>query len=149
MTDYKATPEQWAQVEAWMAIESEYSACVLELRARIEALESNTKQWRIDHFKLANTCASMAPGRFQFFNSLLPDSDISKPCPNPSQIGRSLVERVAIAISTCEDSSCWDDEAVNWTPEARAAIREVTAWMREQQDGDLVAATVLEREAKR
>jgi transposase len=32
---------------------------------------------------------------------------------------------------------------------ARAAIREVAAWMREQQDGDLIAATMLEQEAGR
>jgi hypothetical protein len=141
MTDYKATREQWAQVEAWMAIESEYSACVLELRARIEALEINTKQWRIDHFKLANTCASMAPDRFQFFNSLLPDSDISKPCPNSSQIGSSLVERVRNVIASEYDPKdyCWD--------EARAAIREVASWL--HAAGIWEAADVLEREAER
>jgi TPP-dependent indolepyruvate ferredoxin oxidoreductase alpha subunit len=33
--------------------------------------------------------------------------------------------------------------------DAYAAIREVAAWLREQRDGDLVAATVLEREAGR
>ena len=39
--------------------------------------------------------------------------------------------RVALAISRCEDSSAWDDEAVNWKPEARAAIREVALWLNE------------------
>jgi len=43
-----------------------------------------------------------------------------------------LVERVALAISGVEDSSCWDDEAVNWAPEARAAIREVAAWLEQR-----------------
>ena len=33
--------------------------------------------------------------------------------------------------------------------QARAAIREVAKWMREQQDGDLIAATMLEREVER
>ena len=110
MTNYKATPEQWENMKDCAAdnFDDGYAACILELRAKVEALESN---------------------------SLLPDSDISKPCPNSSQIGRPLVERVAIAISQCEDSSCWDDEAVNWTPEARAAIREVAAWMRENKVG--------------
>jgi hypothetical protein len=94
MTDYKATPEHWAQVEAWMAIESEYSACILELRARIEALEDN-----------------------------------SKPTPDFSQIGSSLAERVRNVIATEYDPKdyCWD--------EARAAIREVAAWMRENEVG--------------
>jgi hypothetical protein len=149
MTDHKATPEQWAQVEAWMAIKSEYSACVLELRARIEALEINTKQWRIDHFKLANTCGSMAPDRFQFFNSLLPDSDMLKPSPNPSQIGSSLEKRVQLAIYTEYARS----KGVGYL-EARAAIREVAAWVEETQNDHWSAVSrilrfELEREAKR
>jgi len=109
MTDYKATPEQWAQVEAWMAIESEYSACILELRARIEALEAN-----------------------------------SESSPNPCQIGSSLAKRVNFAIYTEYARS----KGVGYL-EARAAIREVAAWLREKYGDDLVAATVLEREAKR
>jgi hypothetical protein len=92
-TEHKATPEQWqADAARWLDV-------IVELRARVEALEAN-----------------------------------SKPSPNSSQIGRSLVARVAIAISQCEDSSCWDDESVNWTPEARAAIREVAAWMTSNPD---------------
>jgi len=145
MTNHKAMPEQWENMKDCAAdnFDDGYAACILELRAKVEALESNTKQWRIDHFKLANTCASMAPDRFQFFNSLLPDSDISKPCPNSSQIGSSLVERVRNVIASEYDPKdyCWD--------EARAVIREVAAWLREHYDGDLVAATVLERQAKR
>jgi hypothetical protein len=53
----------------------------------------------------------------------------------------SLLERVVMAVGR-------DGETARWN-EARAAIREVAAWLREQHDGDLVAATVLEREAKR
>lgn len=49
----------------------------------------------------------------------------------PAKSDSSLLERVAIAISRCEDSSCWDDEAVNWEPEARAAIRKVALWLNE------------------
>jgi hypothetical protein len=65
----------------------------------------------------------------------------SKPTPNPSQIRTSLVERVVMAIGR-------DGETARWS-EARTAIREVAAWLREQHDGDLVAATVLEQEAGR
>jgi hypothetical protein len=53
----------------------------------------------------------------------------------------SLLERVVMAAGR-------DGETARWN-EARAAIREVAAWLREQHDGDLVAATVLEREAER
>ena len=105
MTDYKAMPEQWAQIEAWMGIGSQYSACVLELRAKVEALEAN-----------------------------------SKPSPNPSQIGSSLVERVRNVIASEYDPKdyCWD--------EARAAIREVAAWLHAARIWE--AADLLEQEAE-
>jgi hypothetical protein len=39
MTDqYRATPEQWAAQRAW-AVDDDDSSCILELRARVEALE--------------------------------------------------------------------------------------------------------------
>lgn len=53
-----------------------------------------------------------------------------------------LVERVRRAIVEHGDGETYIDEA-------RAAIYEVAYWLREQHDGDLVAATVLEREAGR
>ncbi len=170
----QATPEHWAQCEEWAEnpVVGASDACILELRARvqsleddswkqaesnrfwvdalvkrIEVLEANTKQWRTDHLRLANTCASLAPDRLKFFNALLPEDEDSQPTPNPSQIRSSLVERVAIAISRCEDSSCWDDEAINWEPEARAAIREVLAWLKEGEH--TWAALKLQQEAER
>jgi hypothetical protein len=81
----------------------------------------------------------------EYARALLGAAD-AKPTPNPSQIrssapASSLLERVVMAIGR-------DGETARWN-EARAAIREVAAWLREQHDGDLVAATVLEREAGR
>jgi hypothetical protein len=148
MTDYRATPEQWTQAQEWSDnfVIGATDACLLELRARVEQLEANTKQWRTDHLRLANTCASLAPDRLQFFNALLPDDEDSQPTPNSLPIRSSLVERVAIAISRCEDSSCWDDEAVNWEPEARAAIRQVLAWLKEGEH--TWAALKLEQEVE-
>lgn len=70
-----------------------YAACILELRARIEALE-------------ANSSAGLTSSNY-----------LGKPDTSP-------VERVARAIGR-------DDEPVNWEPEARAAIREVAAWLKE------------------
>jgi hypothetical protein len=99
---------------------NDYAKCILELRARVELLEATQH---------AHTEAN------------------SKPTPNPRQIRSSLVERVALAISGIEDSSCWDDEAVNWAPEARAAIREVAAWLDENTGGD--AAWMLTQETGR
>jgi len=71
----------------------------------------------------------------------------AKPTPNQSQIRSSLLAiRVQRAISETLRT-----DPVGWqgTRLARAVIREVAAWLREQHDGDLVAATVLEREAGR
>ena len=101
---HRLTPEQWESIELY-AEDNDHDACLLELRARIEALE-----------------AGAAPIRSA------PESP--------------LVERVADAIAAQATSA----GIVNDRP-ARAAIREVAAWLRGQHDGDLVAATVLEREA--
>jgi hypothetical protein len=71
----------------------------------------------------------------------------AKPTPNPIQIRSSLLAiRVQRAISETLRT-----DPVGWkgTRLARAMIREVAAWLREQHDGDLVAATMLEREAER
>ncbi len=43
MTDYNATPEQWADAEEWAAVGGVAGSCLLELRARVEALEANSK----------------------------------------------------------------------------------------------------------
>ena len=47
MTDYKATPKQWEQVLSWsedcdVSVSCD-AACILELRARVEALEDKNR----------------------------------------------------------------------------------------------------------
>jgi len=44
---------------------------------------------------------------------------------------KHLVQQVALVISLCQDPEEWDNEMVNWTPEARAAIRKVATWLYE------------------
>jgi hypothetical protein len=45
MTDtYRANPELWAAAEKWGANTMDMANCILELRARIELLESTTRQ---------------------------------------------------------------------------------------------------------
>jgi hypothetical protein len=44
---------------------------------------------------------------------------------------KHLVKQVALVISLCEDPEEWDGQIVNWTPEARAAIRKVATWLSE------------------
>jgi len=111
MTDHKATPEQWeADRYDWSKANTEAMdgdpafRCLLELRARVEALEAN-----------------------------------SKPTLNFSQIGSSLVERVRgiIGLDPAGDGK------------ARAAIREVAAWLREHYGGPTASSTALEQEADR
>ena len=46
---------------------------------------------------------------------------------SPGSASTSLVRRVACAIGR-------DDEPINWTPEARAAILEISAWLAAQSN---------------
>jgi len=45
-SDYKATPEQWAQCEDWVrsSVVGASDACILELRARVETLEDAARK---------------------------------------------------------------------------------------------------------
>ena len=78
---------------------------LLELRARVEALD--TYKELID--KLFRRVWELEDSRNKIRSG--PESP--------------LVERVACAIGR-------DDEPINWTPEARAAILEVAKWLAEQ-----------------
>lgn len=167
MTDYKTTPEQWEDVEDWAANGGVSHACLLELRARVEVLEDAAHKHivetsanilalasRVEALEASKRPASkvyeiskplrLTPDQVQqALDQLRPNF---KPSPNSSQIGRSLVNRVALAISGIEYGLERDEEAVNWASEARAAIREVAAWMRENQCG-YNAVRWLEQEA--
>lgn len=174
MTDYKATPEQWNQVQQCAdIIGSADCSVILELRSMAEALEAAAQKHivetsanilalvsRVEALEAAkhptskvyeiNEPLQLTPEQAQQITDLLtPNSSAGLTGSNyPVKPDRLLVRRVALAISGIEYGLERDEEAVNWASEARAAIREVAAWLREQQDGDLVAATVLEREAE-
>lgn len=67
---------------------------------------------------------------------------------------KHLVQQVALAISRCEEPADWGDEIINWTPEARAAIRQVAAWLSEApldvyQDDRSIMVNALFDEANR
>ncbi len=123
--NYKATPEQWANVEqAYEPTEispgvfvgdrnSTIAACILELRARVEALEANPKP-------------TPNPSQIRSSLDLCAPDPFDVPRPNyPANPDSSLVERVAAAIA---DDGCAVDV---WHAIARAAIREVAAALRE------------------
>jgi len=160
MTDYKATPEQWHELEKYSHGSQSWTPCVLELRARIETLEAAAHKHIVETsaniLALASRVEALEAGKRQASKvyeiskplKLTPEQaqqirDLLAPEPrrnHPAKPDSSLVERVEDALmeSVKEQGSM-----------ARAAIREVAAWLREQHDGDLVAATMLKREAKR
>jgi hypothetical protein len=164
MTDYKATPEQWAQCEDWVrsSVVGASDACILELRARVETLEDAAKKHivetssdigalfrRIESLEAAERQASkvyeiskplkLTAKQQQELNALLRPVT-SQPSPNSSQIGGSLVERVGDALM----ESIKDQNSM-----ARTAIREVAAWMTSNPDFYFPPALVfaLEQEA--
>jgi len=165
MTDYKATSEQWNQVQKCAdVIGSSDCSAILELRARIETLENAAHKHivetnsnivalftRVESLEAAEREASkvyqiskplkLTAKQQEELNALLRPG--SKPFPNSSQIGSSLVERVVMAIGR-------DSETARWN-EARAAIREVAAWMTSNPDVYFPPALVfaLEQEAER
>jgi len=129
----KATPKQWAKLSGYNeTYGDEFCAAALELRAWVEALEA--KAAACPHIVTSDEGTSYCALAEQ----------TAKPTPNSRQIRSSLVERVSCAIDGRINPDQWLHQDA-----ARAAIREVAAWMREQHDGDLVAAAVLQQEAER
>ena len=117
MTDqhqHRATPEQWARLLEYSG-ETDF-ACILELRARVEALES-TQPAHLTGLSDADIKATelewarTAPG-------MRSDDLRAASATNRQQL--TLVEQVADGLP-CRDAD-----------QARAAIRVVAQWLREQ-----------------
>jgi hypothetical protein len=162
MTDYKATSDQWNQVQKCAdVVGSSDCSAILELRARIETLENAAHKHivetnsnivalasRVESLEAAERQASkvyeiskplkLTAIQQEQLNALLRPG--SRPSPNSSQIRSSLVERVRKAIFNNGDDDDYNDEA-------RAAIREVALWLDENTGGD--AAWMLNQEAER
>ena len=196
MTDYKATPEQWADVEDWAAVNGVSHACLLELRARVEVLEDAAQKHIVETSANILALASRVEAlestqqkpepineeennrRFHACMDLIRNAtpeqiraaaglpkrsaskvyeineplkltpeqaqqvrDLLAPEPRrnyPAKPDSSLVERVndTLMESVKKQGSM-----------ARAAIREVAAWLDENTGGD--AAWMLTQEAKR
>jgi hypothetical protein len=117
---HRALPEVWAAAEKWGANEMDGINCVLELRARIEALEAGATCPHVrssdegtSYCALAESVAAQQPPLFTA-------EEVARIVAPRSPAG-SLVERV--------------QQSINDHPfgeEARAAILEVAAWMVEQ-----------------
>ena len=115
-TPQRATPSDWAWLEGNSTVDrcdAAWSRGLIELRARVEALEADG-----------------------------PTSVTSQPTP-----ASSLAERVAIAMGPSSQAAMDAGELPYGS--ARAAIREVAAWLRDRADHWSWVAQVLEREAGR
>ena len=121
---HRLTPEQWESIERY-ADDNAYDACFLELRARIEALEAAQQL----HTFTADEVAPIVVGAASA----------------AAQLADSLMDRVARAIYDAPNKhdGCWRSEA-------RAALREVAAWLRSELiSRNREVADLLEREANR
>jgi hypothetical protein len=160
MTKYEATAEQWSALYEDAFHCDATSSCLLELRSRVEALEAKyetqrlaTLEWGADVDKVKRWSdrhlqrIEALEARAATCPHIITSDEGTSYCALAEQTAKpssnSLVKRVAAIL--VNGQACDHDEART----ARTAIREVAAWMREQQDGDLIAATMLEQEAGR
>lgn len=149
-TPHRATPDQWRIINGYGA-GSWISSTILELCARIEALESEVEslsaanlsfhseiEARIEALE-ATQHAHADVSRLSDAEREQPHAEMAKPAP-----AGSLVERVADAIYK-------NNTGDGFREEARAAIREVAAWLRRYAGDDFPdgVALLLEREANR
>ena len=132
-TPHRATLDQWDNAAIWAADGLASYSCILELRSRLEALEAGAT---CPHIVSSDEGTSYCGLAEQMAAASSPDH--VRDATEMVSAG-SLVERVGRAISL----DAWDG-----TAEARAAIREVAAWMRENEC-DYNAVRWLEQEAER
>ena len=134
---HRAKPEVWAAVEKLGKNEMNAANCALELRARVEALEAaqqpNVKK------EMQGLQGGTRLLSYRVENSALPIEewgkghtivDSAKPAESsdPAEPNSSLVEQVAKGVGS---ASPWMH---SHRDEARAAIREVAAWLRLHTD---------------
>jgi hypothetical protein len=155
MNDFKATPEQWEKVESWASMPAD-SACILELRARVEQLETQANHIPDATKKVPPPVATdeelvqtwlqgatLTQGNRAIYNlGVAYGQARSREVADPAPVAGGFVERVTLAI----DRAQFDEDEHQWD-EARAAIIEVAKWMREQ--GLVIDADLLGQEAGR
>ncbi len=140
--DYKATPEQWAFLRDCAANgpsplrdqSAAQNSCILELRARVEALEATQEPTACPHIVSSDEGTSYCRLAEQTQDKLdrLIELDRAEPAP-----AGSLVERVATFITPTSQPLNRE-----W---ARDGICQVAGWLRER--GHASAASSLEQEA--
>ena len=161
-TPHRAKPEQWADVESRAADCQGGPSCVIELRARVEALEDRDREdsdaWtgvrranselraRIEALEAGATCPRIVTGDEGTSHCALAEQQAAPP-PEPAPAG-SLVDAVARAIAGGD--FC---DPIEWRREARSAIRVMAAAARSRHLNGVVItweeiARWLERESQ-
>ena len=143
MTDYKATPAQWDDVEQWANSGSHASTdhCILELLSRIKNVEEEQNE---DH-KTMLACFDALIKRIEkleddrnstYFEAAKAIVDNYKTTPNLEKVKSSLVKHVATKIRTYDNASVIDC--------SKAVIYEVIEWLHSEMWPE--AAQELEQE---
>jgi len=155
MTDtYKATPEQWQASKRRAANGHITDLRLLELRARVEALEAQASNYpEIPDSSTPPPVATdeeiwglwaefgFAAFRIIYNLGIEHGQASSREVADPAPVAGGLVARVVDALV---DGT---HEIGNWSPEARAAILEVAGWLYERSWN--LPADLLKREAGR
>jgi hypothetical protein len=169
MTDqHRATPEQWRLIED---DDAQVPACLLELRARVEELEAKYETQRLATLEWGKDVDNHGRWIDDHLKRIMALEAGQQP--RPSDVGQSLRQPSPATIAECggpceqgfEHCDCGLLEQLNPEPaptdslvervmvaggmgltdSARAAIREVAAWLRERTDG--YASDLLDEDA--
>jgi hypothetical protein len=142
MSNYKATVKQWEQVGKWSnRDQSSTDACILELRDRVQALETQANHF-VDVPKMVSAATDenlrgLWRAKNGFLEALRAIYDLgvahgqarSRKVAEPAPVAGGLVERVANAIGDADNEGLTN---MTWNHHARAAILEVARWMQQQ-----------------
>jgi hypothetical protein len=152
MTDqHRATPEQWAETEKWAQQDELDSSCILELRARVEALEA-AQHAHADLSRLSDAEREQVMRTAGFAYAESAEQRHVTPEAKPAS---SLNQMIIDAMLAAHVKGGGTSFPVPHPDEIQAAIRAVAAWLREndsecQMGGDADAtAELLEQEADR
>ena len=113
---HRSTPEHWATVERYAQQVSSTDDCLLELRSRVEALEAGT------------SCPHVVSSDEGTSYCRLAEQPVAED--SSAHTASSLVEKVALKIA---HKGCFLSTEVY--DDARAAIREVAAWLKGRNVG--------------
>jgi len=150
MNNYRATLEQWNDCEQWAINGGAWDACIIELRARVEALEKRceVQLMQLSDLQERHHRLTLQVGHLEHELDRDDDDEPQQYClealepPEANTCATTdlitppleLVQRVATTLHgvTNSDPNAPVDE---WMPEARAVIYVVAAWLREQEAG--------------